>query len=207
MSRLRRQLRPLGRLLRKIHSRRRNLLLDFDLAGVIPDLIASKPIVFRQATRADLAALLADPRQDLHREAARRFTELFESGDSCFVGLLDGRFVYRAAAVTRRWRIAGRRYMKLGHAKATIMSCFTVEDQRGQGIYPAALVAQLRLLQSNGISRVFINVEETNAASISGIQKAGFKRLGSYEVLRSAGRVRVFIDPELQRALEADPPC
>lgn len=200
---LRKSLRPLGRLLRKLYSDRRRVVFDYDLAAGVPEPPGG-PITFREATREDVLSLAADPAQEVSRTAARRHRRLLEEGAPFFIGLSGGRIVYHAWASLGRWRIAGPHVLRLGRGNACIMGCFTVASLRGQGIYPAALAAQLRALWRRGARRVFIEAEEGNAASLRGIEKAGFRRLGVYEVRRRAGATRLLIPAGLRRAVEED---
>ena len=206
MMNLRKRLRPLGRLLRVLYSRRQNILLQYDLGDPIPEANLSEPIDFRPAAREDVLSFLAHPDHEVAAGAARRHLALLDAGEPFFVGIRDGRIVYRAWAVRKLWRIAGNHHLALGRGKATILGCFTVQSERGKGVYPAALAAQLRLLKAQGVARVFINTEERNAASLRGIQKAGFRQLGGYEIVRLAGGVSLRIEPELRRAVESDWP-
>ena len=206
MSGLRKTLRPLGSALRALRSSRRNVLLDVDLDRPLLDIAAPDSILFRPARREDVVSFLADPDHEVPARAASRHLALLAAGEPFWVGTLSGRIVYRAWAVRAVWRIAGPHHLTLGRGKATILGCFTVADQRGLGIYPAALVAQMRHLKELGVRRVFINSEEQNTASLRGIEKAGFRRLGVYEVSRLAGRVSLRIEPALRRAVESDWP-
>jgi len=202
---LRKRLRPVARLLRSLYSRRRHWLLEFDLARAIPGITPPAGVVFRPAARADVERFPRDPQHEVPRHAARLHRGLFDAGCPFFVGDQDGRIIYRAWAVLRTWRIAGPHHLKLGRGKATVLGCFTVQDQRGRGVYPAALTAQLWTLKQAGVRRAFINVEDTNIASLRGIEKAGFRRMGQYSVTRLAGRVTLIMDPALRREVEEDP--
>jgi len=203
---LRRGLRPLGQILRAIYSRRRDLLFDFDLRDPLPGATAGIPVEFRSAGPADIAAFLDDPAHEVFGRIARRCREQLASGEPFLVGVVGGRIVYHAWAVRRTWRIAGHHRIEMGKGKAVILGCHTIEGFRGRGIYPAALVAQLGLLRQMGVARAFINCNETNLASVRGIQKAGFRRIGSFETVRRAGRVNLVIGPGPRQALESDAP-
>ena len=57
----------------------------------------------------------------------------------------------------------------------TIGNCFTHDDYRGQGIYPAMLnLITNKLLVEEQIPEVFVIVDVHNIPSIKGIEKAGF---------------------------------
>lgn len=57
---------------------------------------------------------------------------------------------------------------------AFIGPCFTHPDQRGRGLYPWALQRLSAELSSSGARQVWINTRTSNAASVRGIEKAGF---------------------------------
>jgi hypothetical protein len=55
-----------------------------------------------------------------------------------------------------------------------IYSCRTADWARGRRLYPAALVTILRTYRKQNYQRALIYVAEHNAASINGIERAGF---------------------------------
>lgn len=58
--------------------------------------------------------------------------------------------------------------------------CITVKKYRGKGIYPAVLRSIIR----TGAGMFYMLVEKHNTASIHGIEKAGFKKVGLCEKTR-----------------------
>lgn len=81
--------------------------------------------------------------------------------------------------------------------------CYTYPAYRGKGIYPIVLHSICRELAENG-SAFYMIVDERNASSIRGIEKAGFVRYGTVlkgkftkrsiiwlgDLLRVGGRLR-----------------
>jgi RimJ/RimL family protein N-acetyltransferase len=70
------------------------------------------------------------------------------------------------------------RILRLEEGDCEIKFCLTFPEFRGRGIYPAALHAIQRYLVERGCSRCFVCVKADNIASIRGIEKAGFTRVG-----------------------------
>lgn len=61
--------------------------------------------------------------------------------------------------------------------------CHTEVSHRGKGLYPMALNAIVHSAGSKG-TEFYMIVDESNAASIRGIEKAGFTRCGTVKVNR-----------------------
>jgi hypothetical protein len=69
---------------------------------------------------------------------------------------------------------------KVGNALDSFIGpCNTYNPYRGRGIYPEVLISACHYLQMRGFKRVFINTKASNIASIRGIKKAHFERVGS----------------------------
>lgn len=67
----------------------------------------------------------------------------------------------------------------LGEDSATpmISNCYTYPQYRGQGRYPQMIRAACDSLAAQGFQRAIITCAPDNAASIRGIEKAGFRRV------------------------------
>lgn len=91
------------------------------------------------------------------------------------------------------------RFIRLRSVDAEIKYCLTFPPFRGQGIYPKVLKAITQHLKEKGFRRVFICVHEDNLSSISGIEKAGFKRAGRIRLRKVMGIQvsRRYIPPEI----------
>ncbi len=70
------------------------------------------------------------------------------------------------------------RTLRLGERECEVMFCFTLPEYRGRGLYPSALQVIQRYLKERGYERCFICVSDDNLASIRGIEKSGFRRVG-----------------------------
>jgi RimJ/RimL family protein N-acetyltransferase len=67
----------------------------------------------------------------------------------------------------------------LGESRATpmICNCFTYAQYRGQGLYPQLIQGACHSLAAQGFERAIITCDPDNAASIRGIEKAGFTKV------------------------------
>jgi RimJ/RimL family protein N-acetyltransferase len=79
------------------------------------------------------------------------------------------------------------RILRLDQKDAEIKYCLTLPGFRGQGLYPRVLEAVAHHLRSKGANNVFICVHEENRSSVKGIEKAGFKRVGSLRLRKVMG--------------------
>ncbi len=189
-------------LLRTIYSRRRQHLLVLELRGAPLAHPATIDVVFRQGTAQDLAVIARDPAHEITIVSGRRHQELLAADGRLLVGTLGGRIIYRGWSSTRIWRPGAGVEIAMGPAKGVIFRCFTVADQRGRGVYAAALGDHLAMLRRQGVSRVYINVNVENIPSIRAIRKAGFAPLTDYETTSFMGRSRLILPPGLQEAVE-----
>lgn len=71
-------------------------------------------------------------------------------------------------------------YQDAGH----IGPCYTHVDYRGLSLYPYAITKVCEFLKSEGKGRALINTKTTNAASMRGIAKARFKKMGEVFYLK-----------------------
>ena len=67
------------------------------------------------------------------------------------------------------------KFRYLGEKDCEIGPCYTTENFRGKGIYPAVL---RYILSDYKADTFYMTVNENNASSIKGIEKAGFERCG-----------------------------
>lgn len=68
--------------------------------------------------------------------------------------------------------------------------CFTGDACRGQSIYPRVLQWVCREMGRRGLRRALISVARDNLASIRGIEKAGFRFVGLFQ-MRHLGSLRL----------------
>ena len=79
------------------------------------------------------------------------------------------------------------RFMRLEPGHAEIKYCLTLPEFRGRGIYPRVLKMIVARLTEKGIERVFICVKADNHASLRGVEKAGFTRVGQIRLIKAMG--------------------
>lgn len=81
------------------------------------------------------------------------------------------------------------RYFRLAPGEALIHNCHVAESARGQGAYPL-MISSLAAgeVTAGSASVVLIDCSRSNAASIRGIEKAGFRYEGDGFFLLVAGR-------------------
>ena len=79
------------------------------------------------------------------------------------------------------------RILDLHDGECEIKFCLTLPEFRGKGLYPAALLTILRYVKARGCRQCFVCVKDDNTASIRGIEKAGFSRLGCARVRKAFG--------------------
>ena len=112
---------------------------------------------------------------------ARAFHRFLEEGQYGVYAWLESKVVGHAWAKicgSCHCRVNG--YMDIRQNEALIHFCNVREDQRGQNIYPAMLaILCQRLFAEANVSRVLIDTELDNKASLRGIVKAGFNPLGT----------------------------
>ncbi|MBI5505575.1 MAG: GNAT family N-acetyltransferase [Deltaproteobacteria bacterium] len=142
----------------------------------------------RLATPAERNALL-HAREDF---AAASYWEVIQPDAECYVGL-DG---YRIVSV--HWLSSNEesnRLVELGPEDFVIGPCVTASTHRGRGVYPAMIRALCADRYRKGQRRAYMVVSVHNAASIRGIEKAGFHCIGRADLRRVAGLQRVVRQP------------
>lgn len=97
------------------------------------------------------------------------------------------------------------RTLRLGAKECEIMFGLTLPEYRGRGLFPSALKAIQRYLKAQGYRRCFVSVRDDNVASIRGIEKAGFRLVGTtrfrkifgFQVSRRRDTSQLTADPGL----------
>jgi hypothetical protein len=104
----------------------------------------------------------------------REFERAFDAGEWCVVARQGGRLGSVCWIGESASFVAFPR-----RTTALIQRCFTFPDQRGRGLYALALAfAARKLLDDDGERPVLVESSTFNRASIRGIEKAGFERIG-----------------------------
>ena len=79
------------------------------------------------------------------------------------------------------------RTVRLGKGDAEVKYALTLPAFRGKGLYPATLNSIASFLARQSFSRLFVSVHHHNSSSISGIEKAGFRRVGETRLRKMFG--------------------
>jgi RimJ/RimL family protein N-acetyltransferase len=140
---------------------------------------ADDPRVYK-GTLADLAAMRAQRRPtpwELQCDVYDGVRDFFVYTDAGTVGHIS--WLY--------YKDDPNRILQLQDGECEVKFCLTFPEFRGRGLYPAALRAIQEHLQERGYVRCFICVKTDNAASIHGIEKAGFVRVGSTRLRKALG--------------------
>ena len=97
----------------------------------------------------------------------------FAHGDE-FFGWRIGSDVVAFGWATYRDRTVGAVRLAEGPGRVFLFNFCTLEGYRGRGLYPALLLNMRHDLGREHVTEFFIEVDVVNAASVRGIEKAGF---------------------------------
>ncbi len=134
--------------------------------------------------------------QPEHLDAERRLRnpvpwelqcDTYDGVRDCFVHIDGGRLGHISWLY---YKGDPNRILRLGDRECEVKFCLTFPEFRGRGLYPAALRAIQRDLTERAFHRCFICVRSDNTASIRGIEKAGFHKVGAM-VLRKVMGIQV----------------
>lgn len=149
----------------------------------------------RRAEPSDAARYARDIGSDSTSTFRRRLTR----PTSCFLAELDGRIVHASwvttsGAWTRELQLyvvppRGESGLSTG-GEAYVYESFTRPEARGRGAYPQVLQHISMWAAAAGLTRVWVAVESTNAASLKAISKAGFSPGFELSFGRHLGRLR-----------------
>ena len=82
------------------------------------------------------------------------------------------------------------RLLSLGKNEVEIKYCLTMRSSRGKGIYPKVLGELMDYLEKQKILSVYMCVDPANFKSIRGMEKAGFRMVGSVRYRKIFGVFR-----------------
>ena len=97
----------------------------------------------------------------------------FAHGDEFFGWQIDGRIV-SFGWVTYQDRTVGPFRLANGSSRAFLYNFHTMQEYRGQNLYPALLLAMRHVLGLDNVTEFVIDVDVRNTASARGIEKGGF---------------------------------
>nr|BBH95753.1 hypothetical protein KTA_39520 [Thermogemmatispora argillosa] len=104
--------------------------------------------------------------------------ERFARGRQCYAAYLgDGKVLASYGWVSFDQEEIGELGLsiRLSAGRAYIWDCATLPPYRGQRLYPALLIYIARVLQQQGLRRLWIGADASNYASRRGIEVAGFQ--------------------------------
>ncbi len=137
--------------------------------------------------------------RDIGSDSTSTFRRRLTGTTACFLAELDGRIVHASwvttsGAWTRELQLyvvppRGEGRLNAG-GEAYVYESFTRPEARGRGAYPQVLRHISIWAAAAGLTRVWVAVESTNAASLKAITKAGFSPGFELSFGRRLGRLR-----------------
>ena len=166
---------------------RRHYILSLDNPQYIKDDARNADFVIEHIT-SDNVHRVAEFRSQKQAETFHRF---LQQGQVGIYALLNSKVVGHAwAYICRQSHCRVNGYMDIRQGEAFIHYCNVSENQRGQNIFPTMLVALChRLFSQEGISRVLIDTESDNIASLRAHLKVGFEPRGVGTYIQLGGRL------------------
>jgi hypothetical protein len=166
--------------------RRRSIFVLTDENDVVP-VSARVPITVSEVTFDNVDGVL-DFRGEGYARIFRRYLNEGQYGAYAWLGSRVVGHAWAKVCHEPSCRVNG--YMDLSQGEALIHFCNVREDHRGKNIYPATLGSLCkRLFSEANVSRVLIDTEVTNKASLRGITKVGFRPLGTGLYAQFRGRL------------------
>lgn len=169
---------------------KRKVIYALDLQGAAIQTVQPKrPVTVRALQRGDWRLLRRDilARSDWRGYWWAR-CHFGRRGSSIFAAEADGRLVHIS------WAHQGPAVlgaMPVAEGEVFIGPCYTVPEARGQGLYPYVVGCILQEYRRRQFARAIMTVGGDNAASIRGIEKVGFQRIGFLEYTRVVGVIKV----------------
>ena len=140
--------------------------------------------------------------RDIGTDAPSTFRARLSPTTTCWLVLSGNRIIHATwASFGATWIGELGRYFCPPPAHGYLYESFTAPDQRGQGIYPAALRGIAARLHARGITRVWIAATADNVASLRAISKAGFETEFRIPYRRRAARIQVDVPPGAQHLI------
>jgi hypothetical protein len=116
------------------------------------------------------------------------FEDRFNQGKECFVFLDGGKVVHYSWVTYEEMDISELRMeIPLDKNAACIFDCYTSKKFRGLSLYPSMLCEIKDYLKKRNFENCYIYSDLENAASIRGIEKAGFKKFNFLKYLNLLG--------------------
>jgi RimJ/RimL family protein N-acetyltransferase len=105
-----------------------------------------------------------------------RIINPIEGGNECFIFVNNKKIVHLSRIrYDKLYMPEVNLNILLNEKEACIFDCYTDEDYRGLGLYPAMLSEILNYLKQKDFTKSYIYCDSKNEKSIRGIKKAGFR--------------------------------
>jgi hypothetical protein len=115
----------------------------------------------------------------------------FGRGERCFAVLNGGQIAsYFWAQFHTRQLSEISWVLNLKPNQVWFYNAITVKGARGRGYYPNIIRYMAKVLEKEGFTEFFIDVEERNRSSIRGVEKAGCKRVVRIQMSKLLSKVR-----------------
>ena len=147
-----------------------SLVLTHD-AALEPAALAW-PAGYRYAWYEGVATMPAAAREALRRQSTGMFLEDLQPVDHLYV-VWSGDDVATYGAVM--WQTPQITVLGLPRSACLIGLCKTAPAHRRRGLFSLALMQTVQMLRDRGQTDIYIEVAESNAPSLGGILKAGFR--------------------------------
>lgn len=140
-----------------------------------------------------------------HMTDRRLFQARLERGEQFWTAQLDDKIVAYCWATDAPVEIGEvRRVVRPRKGEIYLYDAFTFPQYRGQNLYPALLHRILAQSGQQGVPRALIFVMDDNAASIRGVQKAGFREFQRITYCNFLGFGRYVYRPRLPSSAGVD---
>jgi ribosomal protein S18 acetylase RimI-like enzyme len=172
--------------IREMASSRGGLIVLSRATGGEPPV--TEGYTFRAATAADAHRYA----RDVGTDSARTFAARLSDATRCYVVEHEGRLLHSTWITTAAaWTREIHRYFRPPSGDAYIYESYTRAEARGRGLYPFALANIAAAEAAAGIRRLWVAVEEDNAASLRAVTKGGFEESFRVAFARRFGRLQV----------------
>lgn len=176
------------RLAARLWGYHRRMVYHLPLQGLEPP-VADKEVVYRLGRPEDLEEL--DIKQhDYDPEAKQYALRRLEAGDLWLVGHKGKEVVFYCWVSLGAIETGLDWFLTAPPGVGCVYKVFTVEDQRGQGLYPACYPYLAPLLISQGVRDLLTLVADNNLASRRSAEKAGYRPAGWLGTWHFMGRKR-----------------
>ena len=153
------------------------------------DVKALCPLEIRKGVSEDIDLIVGLVDEWNQRSIRKLIQRHFDDGGELFLAFSRGRVVHYSWLFYHPGFREQLAYIHLKKDEAHIASAYTIPEFRGQNIYPVVLQHILKCALEKNIRKVCITSAPKNIASVRGIEKAGFCRVGKIGGFRLFGKM------------------